>query len=117
MTERKTGIGTTVAIYGREYQIAGENEEHLQELARYVDSQLTNLSQTQTVYSPGRLGILACLNIADELYKLKEKHKQASTELLDTVNTLIKKIDLILEKRNSRPDNDIEETGLVLARN
>ncbi len=117
MTERKIGSATKVEICGREYQITGESEEYLQELARYVDSQLANLSQTQTVYSPGRLGILACLNIADELYKLKEKHKLASTKLLNTVNNLIEKVDLVLEKNDSRSEKDREEAELVLAKN
>jgi len=90
---------------GQEYRIAGENEAYLQKLAHYVHKQMENLSQKQNVYSPGRLGILTCLNIADELFKAKEEYHTSSISSLDTVNTLIKKIDNNLEDNSLEKEN------------
>ena len=90
-------MGTTVEILGQKYRIVGREENYLQEVAKYVDKQLNQLQEVSSSYSSGRLGILACLNIADQLKKLKHEHRNLVIQLLDTINKLIGDIDNVIK--------------------
>lgn len=92
MAEFKTNRVATVEILGSEYRLTGDDELYLKQLARYVDSELRSCSEKGMIYSSGRLGILTCLNIADQLFKLKNEQK----ETLDSVTKLINKVDKVL---------------------
>lgn len=92
----KISTGTTVEILGQEYHLVGEEGKYLQEVAGYVDRQLRQLQEETSSYSSGRLGVLACLNIADQLQKLKYEHRNLISQLLDIVNKLIGEIDNLI---------------------
>lgn len=99
MTNR--GTRTKVEILDQEYSIVGEEEKYLQEVAEYVDKQLKQLQEETSQNSSGRLCLLACLNIADQLKKLKYEHKNLVIQLLDTVNKLIGEIDNVIETQQT----------------
>jgi cell division protein ZapA len=60
---------TDVIINGREYRIACDDgqEEHLQQLARYVDGRVAELAASVGQLGEARLLVMASLLIADEL--------------------------------------------------
>ena len=65
---------TQVEIFGSTYVIRGGQEpEYLTELAAQVDRRMRDLAEHVANAEPGRLAILAALNLADELSR-NRKH-------------------------------------------
>lgn len=66
---------------GREYRIRGAADEgYVQEVARYVDTKLREVSQATSLPASDRVAILAAINIADELFQLRRTtHEEMST--------------------------------------
>lgn len=67
-----------VEIFGNEYFVKADGQmetEHVQELAKYVDKKMREVATTTSVVSTAKVGILAALNIADELFTLRKEQK------------------------------------------
>jgi len=83
-----------IRIFDREYNLkAKEGEEYLRAVASYVDGKMRKISTSAPQRGVEQIGILTCLNIADELYKLREKNKKAKKkieELIEKINREIK---------------------------
>lgn len=66
-----------------EFQIDGNNyvlktersKEETDKIVRYVDNEIKNAKEIIKYRNPGMHATLACLNIADDLYELENKHK------------------------------------------
>ena len=81
----------TVEIFGHEYRIKGEADpEYVMLIARYVDSKMREVAQGTPVGSLAKIGILAALNIADELFKEREE-KQRITQDVDAVTSRMRR--------------------------
>lgn len=112
---KNTSTGITVEILNQEYRLIGEEEKYLQKVAGYVDKQLRLLQEETSSYTSGRLGILACLNIADQLQKQKNEHRNLIAQLLNTINKLIGEIDSIINVTQNYPEvNKITPADLLL---
>jgi len=71
----------TVRIYGQEYTISGERDsETIQEIAAYVDQKMKEIAKFASSSRPGSLATLACINVADEVFSLKEEVDKLSEE-------------------------------------
>jgi len=71
-------MGVKILIFDREYHLkAKEGEEYLKAIASYVDGKVKKIAASTNEKGREQISILACLNIADELYKLKEKNRKA----------------------------------------
>lgn len=82
--ENKNKQITEVVIFGETYKILNDaSSECTQSLAKFVDEKLKEISQNTSIVSPVKVAILAALNIADELFKIKED--------LDTNTEIIQK--------------------------
>lgn len=70
--------GIQVEIYGQPLELGGElDPAYVQRLAEIIDSTMRLLARQTDIADPGRLAILAALNLADELQQLREKlHEQ-----------------------------------------
>lgn len=65
-----------VKIYGTEYPIKGNTDvEYIKQVAEYVDSKMREVDQNISVASTLKVAILAALNIADELFKERQKNQ------------------------------------------
>lgn len=93
MEEHNSNRKVQIQILGQEYNVTGGSSEYLQELAQFVNKQLLDLSNGEKKYSPGKLGILGCLNIANQLFKLRIKHNNLTEKTLNVVEKVIEKID------------------------
>jgi cell division protein ZapA len=81
----------TVEIFGHEYKIKGEGDpEYIMEIAEYVDGKMRELAHGAQVVPPARIGILAALNIAEELFK-ERAEKQRIVGQLDTTTRRIRR--------------------------
>lgn len=65
---------TTVEIFGTAYAVrGGHDREHLAVVAALVDAKMREIGAHLPQAEPGRLAILAALNLADELIGLERK--------------------------------------------
>jgi cell division protein ZapA len=70
-----------ITVYGKTYNIKTDmSQVNPQDLADYVDKKMHELSSGKTKPSTIDLAILTALNIAGELFELKETVKQETTQ-------------------------------------
>lgn len=62
-----------IDIFGQTFSLIAEDEPRLQEVARYVDAQMKELSQSTATIDSFRLAVLAALNIANERFELADR--------------------------------------------
>ncbi len=75
-------MGVKILIFDREYHLkAKEGEEYLKAIASYVDGKVKKIASSTNEKGREQISILACLNIADELHKLKEKNRKAREKI------------------------------------
>lgn len=83
-------MGVRVRILEKEYNLkANEDEEYLKTIAAYVDNKVRRIASSMPERGDEQISILACLNIADELHKLREKTRKTR----ERVEQLIEKIE------------------------
>ncbi len=89
----------TVQIFGAEYPIAGAKDpQHLEELARYVDAKMRDIAKGSPLLSAGKVAILAALNMAEELYRLRAVQQRLRETAGSRIAQLVKKIDKHAQK-------------------
>jgi len=67
---------TEVYILGQKYTIKGDApEEHIRDIASYVDKKLKEVHNSIPNITPVKASILAALDIADELFKLRSEQE------------------------------------------
>lgn len=75
-------MGVKVRILNGEYNLrADEDEGYLKKIAAYVDNKAKRIASSLPHKEREEISILTCLNIADELYKLKEKNRKAKERI------------------------------------
>ena len=60
-------------IFGQTFSLIAEDEARLQEVAKYVDAQMKELSQSTATIDSFRLAVLAALNIANERFDMADR--------------------------------------------
>ena len=71
-----------VEILGQKFTISSEAEEgYMLKVAGYVDSRMQELMQASKPVSKSNVAMLAALNIADELHRLKDSHEAVMNRL------------------------------------
>jgi cell division protein ZapA len=71
-----------VEILGQKFTISSEAEEgYMLKVAGYVDSKMQELMQASKPVSKSNVAMLAALNIADELHRLKDSHEAVMNRL------------------------------------
>ena len=60
-------------IFGQTFTLIAEDEARLQEVAKYVDAQMKELSQSTATIDSFRLAVLAALNIANERFDMADR--------------------------------------------
>lgn len=97
MTEKKK---LKIKIFDKEYSLLVENEEIAKELAIYVNKVMEETKEELPDQPVQTIAIIACLNIAYDLFLEKNKNR----ELLIQATDKIKKLKLLLnEVRLSDP--------------
>ncbi len=67
-----------VNIFGSEYAIRGDaNEIYIQTLAKYVNEKMNDIAQSTHLTSPLKISILAGINLADEVFRLRNQRGEA----------------------------------------
>jgi len=78
-----------VEILGQRFTISSEAEEgYMLKVAGYVDGKMQELMQTTKPVGKSNVAMLAALNIADELHRLKDSHEA----VLNRLDQLLKRV-------------------------
>ena len=85
---------TQVEIFGQTYTIRSSTSgKHVMKLALYVDAKMREISSSSLLLSASKIGILAALDIADELFTLREEKARLEKELEQKTSDLVRAID------------------------
>ncbi len=80
---------TEVYILGQKYTIKGDApEEYIRELASYVDKKLREVHNSSPSITPVKASILAALDIADELFKMRIQQEEETKHIEEKAATL-----------------------------
>ena len=73
---------TIVRIDGQDYTLAGEESVvYMHEVASLVDERMVELRKRCVHFSTAMTAVLAAVNIAEELFKEREKNKELMSKL------------------------------------
>jgi len=90
-----------VEIYDQSYNVnADGNEEYLQELASYVDGKMREIAAATRMVDSLKVAVLASLNIADELFALRDRQQQIEGPLRKRVEKCVALVEKALEHSN-----------------
>ena len=95
---KPTREGVKITIAGRDFSIAcpAEEEDNLQEAARYLDKNMQEIQKTGKIIGADRCAIMAALNITNELLDLKRK-TAGNTDIEQRLQAMQEKIDHAVE--------------------
>jgi cell division protein ZapA len=83
-----------VYILNQRYTIKGAApEEHIQKLANYVNDRINEVYKSSNDITPLKASILAAIDIADELYRLKEEQVHLENSIEEKAVLLTKLFD------------------------
>ncbi len=69
-----------VEIFGQTYAVkAGADPGYVEALAAYVDGQMKDVSRSSAVVDSVRIAVLAALNLADEVFRLRRELEEAQS--------------------------------------
>ena len=89
---------TTVNIFGKEYPISSDqNPEYIRRLADYVDRKMNEIASNAESAPLGRIAVLACLNISDDLIRMKSEKEKFIRLVEGRITNMIKILDKKLE--------------------
>jgi cell division protein ZapA len=101
----------SVEIYDQVYNLRGTDPAHIEKLAALVDTKMRAVSATGATVDSLRVAVLAALNIADELFTIRERYSelhgsmdqvsQSQTTLRSRADSLSGLLDSILEDRKA----------------
>ena len=92
-----SGRVINVEIQGQRYPIRSSLEpDYVARLATYVDEKIRATSDTIPTGDPLRLAVLAALNIADELFRLRDTNRDKDGRLAERAEELERLVDRVL---------------------
>jgi cell division protein ZapA len=93
-SDRKDESLVPITVFGETYTVRAEEDgSYIEQVARFVDTKMRTLSESTGTSDPLKVAVLAALNIADEYFKLEERHKEAEAELEAAAEELTKVLD------------------------
>jgi cell division protein ZapA len=87
----------TVEIHGQQYPVrSGLDPAYVSELAAYVDAKM-RLAATETPAGDTlKIAVLAALNIADELFRVRDEEQGERRRIIDRAGDLERLLDIAL---------------------
>ena len=95
------GAQMKIEIYDQMYNVnADQNEEYLKEIASYVDTKMRDVATSTRMVDSVKVAVLAALNIADELFALRERQQEIDGPLRKRVEKCVALVEKALEQSN-----------------
>ncbi len=90
-----------IEIYDQMYTVnSGQSDKYLQELAAYVDAKMRDVAEATHIVDSVKVAVLASLNIADELFTLRERQQQIEGPLRKRVEKCVDLVEKAIERSN-----------------
>lgn len=87
----------SVEIHGQRYPIRSSlDQEYVMRLAAFVDQKIVAAAESTPSSDSHRLAVLAALNIADELFRLRDATRAKDTEMAERASELEQLLDRVL---------------------
>jgi cell division protein ZapA len=87
-----------IDIYDQSYNVnTAENEGYLKELAAYVDTKMREVADATRTVDSLKVAVLAALNIADEMFRLRERQEKLEGPVRKRVERCVALLDRALE--------------------
>jgi cell division protein ZapA len=96
MSKKKLKIN----IFGKDYSLLVENEDMAKELADYVNDLMSDMKNEMPEQTNETIAVLAALNIASDLFVVKNKYREYSIQATDR----IKKLRLLITEKDISAD-------------
>jgi cell division protein ZapA len=98
---RRERENVKIEIYDQMYSVnSGQSDEYLQELAAYVDAKMREVAEATHIVDSVKVSVLASLNIADELFTLRERQQQLEGPLRKRVEKCVDLVEKAIERSN-----------------
>jgi cell division protein ZapA len=90
-----------IEIYDQTYSVnSGQSDEYLRELAAYVDGKMREVAEATRIADSLKVAVLAALNIADEMFAVRERQKEIEGPLRKRVEKCVSMVEKALERSN-----------------
>ena len=90
-----------IEIYDQSYSVQADgNEDYLKELAAYVDEKMRTVAEAARTVDSLKVAVLAALNIADEMFTLKQHQEKLEGPLRKRVEKCVALVEKALEQTN-----------------
>ncbi len=90
-----------IEIYDQVYNVnSGQSDEYLRELAAYVDAKMREVADATHIADSLKVAVLAALNIADEMFTLRQRQKEIEGPLRKRVEKCVGMVERALERSN-----------------
>ena len=90
-----------IEIYDQTYNVQSDgNEGYLNELAAYVDAKMRTVAESARTVDSLKGAVLAALNIADEMFTLKQHQDKIEGPLRKRVEKCVALVEKALEHTN-----------------
>lgn len=104
-----------VTIYGDRYALrSGDPAEYVYRVAQYVDGKFHEIAQGTPSLPVAKMGILASLNIADELFRQEAGRREAEAAQAAKVAELLALLEAGLGGRGARASPDPGGAGVAV---
>jgi cell division protein ZapA len=97
--DTSSALSIRVEIYNQTYNIRSfdGDSEYIMQLAEYVDGKMREIASKTLTVDSLKAAILAALQIADELHRLKNLHEKADEELASRSAECAEMLDRVLK--------------------
>ena len=100
MSTKKGSV--TVSLAGQKFSIKSEHpEQHLHQLAAYVDRKVRELQRLSKTVGTHQLALLAAMNIADELFTAETRQREFKGRVSRKGETLLRAVESAMQQRAS----------------
>ena len=88
-----------IDIYDQSYNVnADQNEEYVKQLAAYLDSKMRAVAEAARTVDSLKVAVLAALNIADEMFTLRERQREIEGPIRQRVEKCVTLVEKALEQ-------------------
>ncbi len=83
-----------IEIFGRKYDLVGQSDQgYADEVASFVDEKMCEISRRSPGSPFSKLAMLSAINIAHELFQLKDQQQEINSALDGKTRSIIKNIE------------------------
>jgi cell division protein ZapA len=91
-----------IEIYDQIYNLSADQDEaYVKELAAFVDSKMRTVADATRTVDSVKVAVLAAVNIADELFTLRQRQEKLEGPLQKRVEKCVAMVEKVLEHSSS----------------